>query len=302
MPSLPPLSPDAVLAYAAGVLDHRVVEIRALAGSVANQDFLVRLDDGSGAVIKVGPGQEMAAEAWACRRLTAGLGAPVPGVIALELDSPLGAPTLVLSFLEGAATDAEPVAFEAGRWLRLIHTEKPSGFGPLVVDPADPGSTRGRYGSWPEAVEADLSGMADLVRDGVLDADVARRAHSCVLHDAVVGYASPGVLLHNDLKSAHLFGLEAAGGWQLSGIIDWGDARVGDPVADLARLSMAGPAVTDAFLAGYQLPLTPDLADLLARYRICWNVAALTYEHRTGGDWYDAYRDRIRADTELLSR
>jgi hypothetical protein len=57
---------------------------------------------------------------------------------------------------------------------------------------------------------------------------------------------------------------------------------------------------TEAFLAGYELRLTDALVDRLARYRILWNVAALTYEHRAGGDWFDVYRERIRADVRRL--
>ena len=44
-----------------------------------------------------------------------------------------------------------------------------------------------------------------------------------------------------------------ADGSRLSSVIDWGDAWVGDPLADLARLSMSGPSVTTAFLDGYGL-------------------------------------------------
>jgi hypothetical protein len=89
---------------------------------------------------------------------------------------------------------------------------------------------------------------------------------------------------------------------QLSAIIDWGDASVGDPAADLARLSMSGPTVTAAFLEGYGVGINTDLFERLARYRLLWNIRALSYEHRAGGDWFDAYRDRIRDDATQLPR
>ncbi len=84
-------------------------------------------------------------------------------------------------------------------------------------------------------------------------------------------------------------------------MIDWGDAWVGDPLADLARLSMSGPSVTTAFLDGYGLEATADVRDTLARHRILWNLSALVYEHRAGGDWFDAYRDRVREDVFRLT-
>ena len=88
---------------------------------------------------------------------------------------------------------------------------------------------------------------------------------------------------------------------RLSSVIDWGDAWVGDPLADLARLSMSGPTVTAAFLDGYGLEATAEVQETLARHRLLWNLSALTYEHRAGGDWFDAYRDGIRADVRRLT-
>ena len=120
--------------------------------------------------------------------------------------------------------------------------------------------------------------------------------------DELLAYRAPGVLLHNDLKPAHIFGRADGRQVRLSAIIDWGDATVGDPAADLARLSMAGPTITAAFLDGYGAQLTADLEDRLTRYRILWNLSALTYEYRAGGTWFDTYRDRIRSDTSRLSR
>ena len=107
-------------------------------------------------------------------------------------------------------------------------------------------------------------------------------------------------MLHNDLKPAHVFGETDVEGMRLSAVIDWGDAIVGDPRADLARLSMAGSVVTSAFCDGYGQEMTPFLADVLARYRIMWNVDALTYEYRAGGDWFDVYRQGIVQDITLL--
>jgi aminoglycoside phosphotransferase (APT) family kinase protein len=118
----------------------------------------------------------------------------------------------------------------------------------------------------------------------------------------VRGYDGPAALLHHDLKEAHLFGVAGSGGGRsLGAVIDWGDATVGDPAADLARLSMAGPAATAAFLEGYGLPLTDHLADRLARYRLVWNTRSLTCELRAGGDWFDAYRTGITDDLRRLA-
>ena len=149
---------------------------------------------------------------------------------------------------------------------------------------------------------AALSGLPALVAAGVLDEPLADAARDLVSVEELLSYRGPGVLLHNDLKPAHLFGVSDGRRRHLSAIIDWGDASVGDPAADLARLSMSGPAVTTAFLEGYGVQINTELSERLARYRLLWNIGALSYEYRAGGDWFDAYRIRIRDETAQLVR
>lgn len=95
------------------------------------------------------------------------------------------------------------------------------------------------------------------------------------------------VLLHGDLHLRHLY----ADGEELTGILDWGDAMYGDPLFDVARLTLAGPEATTAFLAGYGDVAAP--ARTLAMYRVLWSLSALQAEHRAGGDWFQPHHDRI---------
>jgi aminoglycoside phosphotransferase (APT) family kinase protein len=288
-----------VSAHVAATTGRAVVGAETLPGSVANQDFLVRLADGAAVVLKAGPGSEMAAEAWACRRLSE-VGLPVPAVVGVDLASGLGTAVLILGFVPGSPSESPAVAFQAGQCMRRVHAEELPGWGALVVDDSTgAASAGGAFDSWPEAVLAELAGLPELVDAAVLDAELAAAARACVECDALLGYDGPAVLLHRDLKPAHLFGVDD--GRRLSAIIDWGDAHVGDPTADLARLSMAGPVITDAFLAGYGRETSADLAELLARYRVLWDVTALSYELGAGGDWFDVYRSRLRSDTRLLT-
>jgi aminoglycoside phosphotransferase (APT) family kinase protein len=291
----PGLAP--VEAWVAATTGREVIAIERVHGSVANQDFVVRLADETSLVVKIGLRDEIAAEAWACRRLVA-LGVPVPNVVALALDDgPSGQPALILTFVRGGPTDDPSVTLQAGRWFRSVHAERVSGWGPLVVTGA---GARGQYDSWSDALLADLSGIDELIGGGILDPELALSVRRCILTDDLLDYRGPGVLLHNDLKAAHLFGAADGPTPRLTAVIDWGDARAGDPLADVARLSMSGSATTEAFLAGYGRRLTPDLLDRLTRYRIVWNVRALCYEYRAGGDWFDVYLQRIRDDTQSL--
>jgi aminoglycoside phosphotransferase (APT) family kinase protein len=169
-------------------------------------------------------------------------------------------------------------------------------------DRARPGPSRGRHQSSREAISNQLSGLPQLVAAGVIDSALGKAAQSLVEVEELLGYEGPGVLLHNDLKPDHLLGRHDGHHLRLSAIIDWGDAAVGDPAADLARLSMARPVVTDAFLEGYGVPMSDELQNRLARYRLLWNIRALSYEYRASGDWFDVYRARIMSDITQLSR
>jgi aminoglycoside phosphotransferase (APT) family kinase protein len=294
---------DMVAAFVARVAGRGVTKVKTLHGSVANHDFVVQLDSLSSMMVKAGPRNEMAAEAWACRRLD-GAGVPVPRVVALELDAGVGGlPTLVLSFVAGDPSDDPRVVHQAGLALRRVHAEHLPGWGPLVVEAADNGGSagRGKYESWREAVLAGLAGLPDLISAGILEAELGAAARSCVVVDEVLDYQGPGVLLHNDLKPAHLLATVDDREARLSALIDWGDASVGDPLVDLARLSMAGSPATEAFLAGYGRPMMPEYAERFARYRILWNITALTNEFRAGGDWFHVYRQRIADDTRRLT-
>lgn len=269
-----------------------------LQGSVANVDFMVKLADERLVVVKVGPAAEMKAEAWACR-LLAGSDVPVAEVLGLEVGyGPSGSAIVILSHLPGEPSQDPVVMHQAGRAMRRVHAEHLPGWGSLVVDDIgmDP-RVRGEHQSWRDAVLAKTSGLTSLVDAGIIGIELADAARSSVEVEDLLGYDGPGVLLHNDLKPAHLFALGQAAQTQLTGIIDWGDASAGDPLSDLARLSKSGPAATNAFLAGYGMEPTPGLDMVLARYRVLGDVAALTYEHRAGGDWFDVYRDRIKTDT-----
>lgn len=273
-----------------------------LQGSVANQDFVIEYAEDARLLLKAGPETEIAAEAWACERLVT-IGVPVPHVIASDLDSSkLGLPFLIAAFVPGEPSSDVDVVREAGTWFRRVHEEQLTGWGPVSVSSklAGPPDIGGRYPSWEDAIEADLAGLPELVAAGLLEEELANAARTLVSVHDLLDYDGPGVLLHNDLKPAHLFGVNDRGHRRLSAIIDWGDASVGDPTAEIARLSMSGPAMAAAFLDGYGVPLTDELADRLTRYRILWNVRALSYEYRAGGDWFDTYRSRIREDTAQL--
>jgi hypothetical protein len=82
---------------------------------------------------------------------------------------------------------------------------------------------------------AALSSLPALVAAGVLDEALTDTARDLVSVDELLGYRGPGVLLHHDLKPAHLFGVSDGRRRHLSAIIDWGDASVSGTSAPSVR-------------------------------------------------------------------
>jgi len=69
----------------------------------------------------------------------------------------------------------------------------------------------------------------------------------------------------------------------VTGLIDWGDAVLGDPALDLATvLADFGPHVCERVLAGYAVPLEEGLADRVLHVARRRMVEDLAYRVRTG--------------------
>ncbi len=79
-----------------------------------------------------------------------------------------------------------------------------------------------------------------------------------------------GVLLNGDLTGDHVLLTEQEGGWGISGVIDFGDARVGHPfydfVAPLAYYTYGEPELSLALLDAYGLEPTDATLRTLTRF------------------------------------
>lgn len=73
---------------------------------------------------------------------------------------------------------------------------------------------------------------------------------------------APGVLLHADLTDQHIFVRRVRGRWSVTGLIDFGDAMVGDPLYEFAApamfLTQGKPEAQRALLRGYGIEDAPD--------------------------------------------
>jgi Ser/Thr protein kinase RdoA (MazF antagonist) len=308
-----PLALETIRAAVQPHLPAPVTGLQRIAGSVANQDFLVSTDLG-GFLVKVSDRAELAAEAWACARVRRA-GVVAPEVVAVE-PSPAALPAglLVLRLFPGRALELgergdneenDEFLVEVGRQLALLHSLTLPGYGSLSAGPAAPttltaADPSGPHQEWRPFTLEPLEALPDLVGAGVVPASMAARTASALHRQtASVTFEQPGSVLHGDLKAQHLFAEHG----RYVGIIDWGDVTVGDPRWDLARLSMSGQRVLTRVLEGYGSTLDVSTEVSLAVYRVLWNLRALAYELRAGGDWFSAYRSRIEADLDsrLLS-
>ena len=106
---------------------------------------------------------------------------------------------------------------------------------------------------WPDLTEAALQarisdGCTWLLANGVLPPDVIERNRE--LAEGVIRGYEPA-FIHGDLHIEHVF----VDGATVTGLIDWPEARVGDPLYDLASLALGHPERLDDLEAGYGCPI-----------------------------------------------
>lgn len=136
---------------------------------------------------------------------------------------------------------------QMGEDLRRLHEVKVPGFGPLVIRE---GVAQGAERTWSPFVDFTRSrGLEQLGEQGYLDAvtvgELERRYDDAGVALTMQG---PGSLVHGDMEGGHVFAVDG----HYVGVIDFGQAQIGDPRWDLARIALwDGPAATDAVIDGY---------------------------------------------------
>ncbi len=181
---------------------------------------------------------------WAVERdvarliATSGLAIPAPNVAAAGVLS--REPEwryLVTRFVAGEpfatagpdlpAAERLAVASDLGRMLRDVHALRiPAGT-----------ALGGDWPDWTAFIEGQRRGVADRHRAwGTLPERMLRQ-----IQGYVAGYHipdGPPSLVHADLHGHHLIGEASETGWAIRGVIDWGDARIGDRYYELPALHL----------------------------------------------------------------
>ncbi|MFI6347379.1 phosphotransferase family protein [Streptomyces sp. NPDC050560] len=148
----------------------------------------------------------------------------------------------------GEPSDASPAAWAAaGAAVRELHEA-----------PLPPWPGRG-----PRELATDLDGECErLVADGVLPADLVARNRRVA--EAALRPWTP-VFAHGDLQITHVF----VDGDKVTGIIDWSEAGRGDPLFDLATLTLGHEEHLGDVVAGYGADVDLDVI------RAWWSLRSL---------------------------
>jgi len=224
------------------------------------------------------------AEAWTyAQRSDAGCAAPaILGLGRLDTDDRMSA--FIMSRVVGEPIVAGHPAFpEVGAGLRRLHDMRLPGFGWLAEASWDERSDFAlMHSSWLDFLQGIVGDTRRLADRSVVAPPVAEAAAAALdAHAAALAAVAGGSLCHGDLKAAHIL-VEAD---RLAGVIDWGDAVVGDPLWDIARFAHRADAGAVALLlAGYdpERALVDALAWRVPLYGALWRLVDALVAHRLG--------------------
>lgn len=229
-------------------------------------------------------------------------GVPAPEIIASGADSRLpGGTWIVMPRMPGTAMDpgtatpaqtATTIA-DVARHLKTLGETTLPGWGRIGDD------GRGTSPSWPQWLRDRVADRAGVLGDRLPEGFLTSAFQAI---DALAPEPECGAVLQADLGPAHILVDPPSG--TVTGILDWADAVIGDPLFDIATFAMGGPA-GDPIQALLQPQLLvacgADPADpRIALYRAVDHLgnAAWSVENDVSS-WTD---DLCRAAADLLPR
>ena len=242
-----------------------VVDVRRLAGGVDAATHAVRLDPGGWVVVKrVAPGHAKSLERE-FTRLEFAQRAPIPTPEPITLDTDgswFGHPALVMSLLPGRSIfhqESGPWIDGLARALAAVHwTQIDSGVPEILRAPH-----AGLAWEPPPATELPRSARIDALIETGLS-----------LREAPGD--GPEVLLHHDFHHGNVLWH----GHQVTGVLDWNEARLGPPDCDVAYCSVDiamthGLDASEQFIAAYSVA-SARLSDL-RRWQCLWTANAMRW-------------------------
>jgi aminoglycoside phosphotransferase (APT) family kinase protein len=281
-----------LLGRAAGALERswrrRVVVARVLVSIPDRCVFVTAAPDGSLVVVKADsrPGRLATERQVLMAGRAAGL--PVPAIVHVP---GVTLPLLVLEHVPGQALSSGSPALawaDAGRLLRRLHD---------MNEPSGIGSWAGRQPLRSFLTERACADAAAAARHRLITGrQAADLAHLLGEQFREVSAPDRECLLHGDCQPAHFVvagsgpagkGPRAAGAAGfITAMLDFGDTSTGDPVWDLAVLTLDDPARLDDVLMGYapQPALASRVRALIQPYRLLRWLGEAVWLHAHGFD------------------
>lgn len=210
---------------------------------------------------------------------------PVPEVVGCKLDTSLGYPVMIESAARGTCTteyfkraetdhslQLESIVASMAEVLRDMHTIQIEGFGGLRVDDE---RLRGTFTTWKEYNKNRHTYSRYLEALRLVDAselEILKRVESDLREIEM----AQGVFLHRDYHSEHIF----TDGTAVTGVIDFGVVKAGDPRTDIAyALYFLEPKYRGLFRESYG-PLAQD--PIVDKYLLSTAASKIAYRHLNG--------------------
>jgi aminoglycoside phosphotransferase (APT) family kinase protein len=217
-------------------------------------------------------------------------GIPVPAVVHSEPGPPS---LLVLRFIDGIPLHREVDGAgwrSAGHVLQRLHG---------LSWPAGAGAAGWSGRTWPDHFRWWADHERDqLLTDGPLPAPVIHQMHR-YLSATFSGMGEPALhLLHGDCQTDHY--LMTAGSSHIAGVLDFGDAVVGDPVWDLALLTLDVPHMLGELLRGYHPDTSTERRthELLPAYQLVRRLGSARWMREHG----QPHAPDLEAAVHILAR
>ncbi len=178
--------------------------------------------------------------------------------------------------------DPGALAHSAGSFLAALHGVPLSGFGPFSPRYAE-GLLMGAYDSWEAAIR---DGVPDtlkyLERESIVNMEIAQEITAVFERHAPLLALSEGVLLHGDYHPANVLVRMDTGA--IAGAVDLSQAKVGDPLFDIAFYGTYDGAALPAFVSGYQdvRPIPENPIERIALYSLRILMSKAKLRHRFG--------------------
>lgn len=184
-----------------------------------------------------------------------------------------------------ATSDAVPVYRQMGEVLRRIHRIPMSTYGYIgAAGVMAPEPTNDAY------MRRTFATVFRQFRDQSGDVDLARRLEiKAQSRFGLLACSAGPVLCHDDFHQGNvLVTRDAAGDFQVSGLIDFGNARAGDALFDLAKALMCAthedPRSPEPLLAGYGKIDHPHPVEAIWLYTLFHRLSMFNWLTRLGDD------------------